>query len=95
MGHLIHHSSSENLNKREVGDIWTMTLQEYLKDSPLQRFFYRLLRNLFLLFTTVPLYFFIFAQQFPSLKSPLRKKVSVWLTNLVLVFMIIFMGSIF
>ena len=39
--HAIHHGTSGNLDKRGVGDIWTMTVQEYLESSRWKRFSYR------------------------------------------------------
>src|SRR6185369_3564380 len=39
--HAIHHSSSGDLDRRGTGDVWTMTLQEYLEASRWKRFDYR------------------------------------------------------
>ena len=35
--HAIHHASSSNLDKRGVGDIWVMTIDEYIGASKWQR----------------------------------------------------------
>src|SRR3546814_12685555 len=43
--HAIHHSTTAHLDKRGTGDIWTMTVQEYLEASRWQRFAYRLSRR--------------------------------------------------
>src|SRR5512143_2354095 len=43
--HAIHHSSAGNLDKRGTGDVWTLTVQEYLESSRWRRFAYRLARN--------------------------------------------------
>ena len=40
--HAIHHASSGHLDKRGTGDIWTMTVQEYLEASRWKKFAYRL-----------------------------------------------------
>ena len=48
--HAIHHSSSGDLDKRGTGDVWTMTVQEYLESSGWKKFAYRLARNPFILF---------------------------------------------
>jgi hypothetical protein len=43
--HAIHHSSAGDLDKRGTGDVWTMTVQEYLESSRWKKFAYRLARN--------------------------------------------------
>lgn len=80
--HAVHHSSSGNLDRRGVGDIWTMTVQEYLESSRWQRFAYRLARNPFLLFVVAPLYMFLLKHRFPAAKAGRRERQSVHWTNL-------------
>ena len=43
--HSVHHASAGNLDRRGTGDVWTLTVQEYLKASRWKRFAYRLVRN--------------------------------------------------
>src|SRR5882724_9450966 len=43
--HAIHHGSAGHLGKRGVGDIWTMTVQEYLEASRWNKLAYRAARN--------------------------------------------------
>jgi len=43
--HSLHHATAGDLDRRGVGDIWTMTVQEYLESSRWRRFAYRLARN--------------------------------------------------
>jgi omega-6 fatty acid desaturase (delta-12 desaturase) len=80
--HNIHHASSGHLDKRGVGDIWTLTVQEYLEASRWQRFAYRLARNPFILFLLAPLYLFLIRQRFPSSKANKRERHSVYWMNL-------------
>ena len=54
--HAIHHASSSNLDKRGVGDIWVMTIDEYVEASKWQRLAYRLYRNPFVMFVFGPLF---------------------------------------
>ena len=82
--HAIHHSSSGDLDRRGTGDIWTLTVQEYLESSRWKRFAYRLARNPFILFVIAPLYLFLVHQRFPKLKAPTRERYSVYWTNLAL-----------
>jgi omega-6 fatty acid desaturase (delta-12 desaturase) len=82
--HAIHHSSSGDLDRRGTGDVWTLTVQEYLEASRWKRFSYRLARNPIVLFVLVPLFLFLVLQRVPNSKAPLRERVSVYRTNLAL-----------
>lgn len=82
--HALHHASSGNLDRRGVGDVWTLTVQEYLEASRGKRFAYRLARNPFILFVLAPLFLFVIQQRFPSPKAPRRERNSVYWTNLAL-----------
>ena len=82
--HAIHHSSSGDLDRRGTGDVWTMTVQEYLESSRWKRFSYRLARNPFILFVLAPLFLFLVMQRIPSFKAPTRERYSVYWTNLAL-----------
>lgn len=48
--HAIHHGTSGDLDRRGTGDVWTLTVQEYLESSRWRRFVYRLARNPIMLF---------------------------------------------
>lgn len=80
--HAIHHSSSGDLDRRGTGDMWTLTVQEYLKSSRWKRFAYRLARNPVVLFVIAPLVLFLVLHRVPKLKAPLRERYSVYWTNL-------------
>src|SRR5512145_986878 len=54
--HRIHHATSGNLDKRGIGDVWTLTVKEYLQSSKWQRFNYRIFRNPFVLFIFGPVF---------------------------------------
>lgn len=82
--HSLHHGSSSNLDRRGTGDIWTMTVQEYLEASKWKRFAYRLARNPFVLFALAPLFLFLVRQRFASLRASPRERHSVWWMNLAL-----------
>ena len=93
--HAVHHSTSGDLDRRGTGDVWTLTVQEYLEASRWKRFAYRLARNPFVLFVLAPLFLFLVQQRFPSGKGGLREQLSVYATNLAILLMIAVMGSIF
>lgn len=82
--HGIHHSASGDLDRRGTGDIWTLTVQEYLESSRWKRFSYRLARNPFVLFVLAPMLLFLGINRIPKPKAPVRERYSVYLTNLAL-----------
>ena len=82
--HAIHHGTAGHLDKRGIGDVWTMTVQEYLEASRWKRFSYRLARNPFVLFVIAPVFIFLFRQRFASSNASPRERHSVWWMNLAL-----------
>ena len=82
--HALHHASSGDLDRRGTGDVWTLTVREYLESSRWRRVAYRLARNPFVLFVLAPLYLFLIQQRFPAAKAPRRERHSVYWTNLAL-----------
>ena len=80
--HAAHHATCSDLDKRGMGDIWTLTVQEYLESSRWQRFAYRLARNPVILFLIAPLYMFLIKHRFPKASASKRDRHSVAWTNL-------------
>ena len=93
--HAIHHGTSGHLDKRGVGDIWTMTVQEYLESTRWNRFSYRFQRSPFVLFVIAPLYVFLIRQRFSSSDASPRERYSVWLMNFALLTVAIVMSWLF
>lgn len=93
--HSVHHASSGDLDRRGTGDIWTMTVQEYLESSRWKRFAYRLARNPLILFVIAPLYLFLVKYRFPSPKAGQRDRMSVYWTNLALICMAVGLSLVF
>ena len=83
--HALHHASAGDLDRRGTGDVWTLTVQEYLEASRWKRFAYRVARHPLVLFVVAPLLLFVIKQRFPSSKAAPRERRSVYLTNLGLV----------
>ena len=83
--HAIHHGSTGNLDHRGVGDIFTLTIEEYRALSLFERFRYRLYRHPLVLFGVAPAFLFLVLQRLPGYKHPLLKKYekSVLWSNLV------------
>lgn len=80
--HTVHHAHAGDLDGRGMGDIWTMTVQEYLAASRWTRFRYRLARNPVVLFVLAPTFLFLVLQRFPLARASRKIRRSVHCTNL-------------
>jgi omega-6 fatty acid desaturase (delta-12 desaturase) len=83
--HAIHHATTGNLDRRGIGDIWTMTVQEYCDASRWERFKFRLYRSPLILFVVGPLLVFFVKHRFARIREPWRWHRSVLWTNLAIV----------
>lgn len=91
--HSIHHSAHGNLGRRGIGDIHTMTVEEYRAQGWFGRLSYRIYRNPIVLFGFGPSYLFFFQNRLPvGLMNMSKYWVSAMGTNLVL---LIALGMIF
>jgi acyl-lipid omega-6 desaturase (Delta-12 desaturase) len=79
--HALHHGTAGDLDRRGSGDIWTLTVQEYLRSTRWRRLAYRLARNPIVLFAIAPLYVFVVHHRFAASKAPTRERQSVHRTN--------------
>lgn len=93
--HNIHHASSGALDRRGVGDIWTMTVREYLEASRWKRLSYRIVRNPFVLFGIAPVYLFLVWQRFSMPKASSRERWSVRWMNVAVLLMAAALSSAF
>jgi omega-6 fatty acid desaturase (delta-12 desaturase) len=93
--HAIHHSTSGHLDKRGIGDLWTLTVQEYLESSRWRRFAYRLARNPVVLFVIAPLVVMVVRQRFPSRNANKRERRSVYWMNLTILGMAAGLSMVF
>ena len=80
--HGLHHGHSGNLDRRGMGEVWTLTVREYLEASRWKRFAYRLTRNPFVLFVIAPFVLFLVIHRFPVRNAEKRERHSVYWTNL-------------
>ncbi|GGH54621.1 fatty acid desaturase [Frigidibacter albus] len=63
--HSIHHAHHGNLGRRGIGDVMTLTIEEYRARSPSGRLLYRLYRHPVVLFLLGPSYLFILQNRLP------------------------------
>lgn len=82
--HNIHHATSGNLDRRGVGDIDTITVEEYLARSPRERLAYRMLRHPLTILLIGPAYQFLIQHRIPPASFSEEKEMwkSVAGTNL-------------
>ena len=80
--HAIHHATSGNLDRRGVGDVTTLTVDEYLKLPILGRLGYRLFRHPLVMFGLGPLFMFLIKHRIAYPRFGKRETLSVVWTNL-------------
>lgn len=83
--HAIHHANAGSLEHRGVGDIYTMTVKEYLQQSKWGRLKYRIYRHPLFLFVIAPTLLFLVLHRFTTGESKSwrrQERASVWWTNL-------------
>lgn len=80
--HLIHHRTAGNLDKRGVGDVWTLTVEEYKNLSNRRRLIYRIYRNPFIMFGIGASLMFLVMNRFTRKGFGRKEKISVYVTNL-------------
>lgn len=82
--HAAHHSSAQDLDRRGIGDIPTLTVNEYRNASMLQRLYYRFQRNPIFMFGIGPALQFVIGHRFSYKQAGKRERQSVLVTNLAL-----------
>lgn len=80
--HGIHHATVADLDKRGIGDVWTLTLAEYRASSVWVRLAYRIYRNPVVLFLIGPMILFLIIHRFPVKDADSREHWNVHLTTL-------------
>lgn len=79
--HAEHHATSGNLDKRGHGDVWTMTVAEYMASPRLRRLQYRLYRNPIFMFLLGPLYITLITHRMVRREANAKDRWSVYGTN--------------
>lgn len=93
--HAVHHATNGDLDRRGTGDVWTMTVEEYLAASRWKKLAYRIVRHPVILFGVGPLALFLVRERWPTSGAKTRDKASVWITNVAIISWCSAMISIF
>ncbi len=88
--HAFHHAHSGNLDRRGVGDVQTLTIEEYRARSALGRWAYRALRHPSVMFFVGPAFVFLLQHRWPYQleRAGWRPWVSVMGTNIAIGLMV-------
>ncbi|MBL7965746.1 MAG: fatty acid desaturase [Prolixibacteraceae bacterium] len=79
--HMRHHGTVGNLDKRGVGDVWTMTREEYQASDKWNRLKYRIYRNPLVMFGIGSLYVFLIQNRLTKKEMTKKEKLNVYFTN--------------
>jgi omega-6 fatty acid desaturase (delta-12 desaturase) len=80
--HAVHHATSGDLDRRGIGgDVWTMTVDEYLASPWRTRWAYRIYRNPFIMLVIGPSFLFLIRNRFTSRAARRREQINVYFTN--------------
>jgi len=82
--HAVHHATAADLDRRGVGDVKTLTVEEYLALPWHRKVIYRVMRNPFFMLTVGAFSMFAFVHRIPLPGNGRRERASVWWTNLAL-----------
>jgi acyl-lipid omega-6 desaturase (Delta-12 desaturase) len=79
--HAEHHAGVGDLDRRGVGDVWTMTVAEYLEAPRWKRLSYRGFRNPIIMLGIGPALLFVFGNRWPLSRDGRKERLSVHVTN--------------
>jgi len=80
--HAQHHAAAGDLDRRGIGDIWTLTVKEYKMLTKWERLKYILYRNPLVMLLFGPIYLFLINNRLIFGKSNARERFYVYTTNL-------------
>jgi omega-6 fatty acid desaturase (delta-12 desaturase) len=78
--HAVHHANAGNLDHRGIGDIITLTTEEYRALAPLNQLAYRMYRSPFVMFGVIPIYLFVLHYRLPF--GLMREGRQPWLSTM-------------
>ena len=80
--HAIHHATAGDLDRRGIGDVYTMTVEEYLASPWYKKLGYRIMRSPLILFTVGSFIVFTLTHRFWEKDAGKRERSSVIWTNI-------------
>lgn len=83
--HGVHHATAGNLDRRGVGDVWTMTVEEYRAAPRRTQLTYRFIRHPATLLILGPLFSFLIGPRWPGKHDGPRQRLSIYITDLALI----------
>ena len=83
--HARHHATSGNLDKRGVGDIWILTVDEYATAPIWRKIAYRTYRNPIVMFGLGPIFVFLIQYRFNVRGARRKERLNTHLTNALIV----------
>ena len=82
-----------NLEKRGIGDIWVMTIEEYRDASKFTQFKYRMYRHPFVMFILGPIFLMLISNRMNAKDAKPKEKRNTWMHNIVL--LLFYVGMFF
>lgn len=83
--HSIHHATSSNLDKRGIGDMWILTVDEYQASPLWRRLYYRIYRNPLVMFGLGPVFVFLLEYRVNRKGARRKERMNTYVTNVSLV----------
>ncbi|HZL10126.1 MAG TPA: fatty acid desaturase [Prolixibacteraceae bacterium] len=90
--HMRHHATVGNLDKRGVGDVWTMTKEEYQASSKWGQLKYRIYRHPIVMFGFGSLYVFLVQNRLTNKGISRKERLNIYFTNATLLLIFMVMG---
>ena len=94
--HALHHATSSNLDRRGIGDIEMLTVQEYRSKPLVGRLLYRCYRNPLVMFVVGPAYMFFLQHRLPfhQMRDGWRPWISTMATNAAIALAVVAMAGL-
>ncbi|QQE81368.1 fatty acid desaturase [Alicyclobacillus sp. SO9] len=86
--HSVHHAGNGNLNRRGLGDIMTLTVDEYMKLPRVRQLLYRLYRNPVVMFGLGPIFLVLIKYRFNRKGAGRKERFNTHLTTVILLAMV-------
>ncbi|OIJ21338.1 fatty acid desaturase [Anaerobacillus alkalidiazotrophicus] len=89
--HTVHHATSGNLDKRGTGDMWVLTVDEYMASPLWRKIAYRVYRNPFIMLCIGPIAVFLIEYRFNRKGAKRKERLNLYLTNILIVALYVFL----